>query len=175
MNSPQKEKYKKIPLHPSSTSLLSLYCSPLFSFVVWTKFFGSRDGLSSCVLLRGTRELLNAVKVKLPGDFFSFFFHFNLSQSLDFGTVSDFTLQPLQKQQQRCTCSCTSGFSPTSGKNVFFSCRFIKKFTGSNIQDLCPAESLHLRTFPLPLWVRYLVTEHLTVIRKKAGLTKDAG
>lgn len=125
----------KIQKNPSSILhllLYSLYCSPLFSFVVCMKFFGSRDGLSSCFLLRGTRELLNAVKVNCPMSFFFFFSgEFTLiSPSLWTLGPCQTSLSNLYKNSSRVALAAVDlAFLQHLEKKVFFSCRFIKKFT----------------------------------------------
>lgn len=164
---------------PSFIYLFTFFSVHLY-FLWWFVFFFEEQ--SSVKLLFVTWHLRASLILlrSLSNDFLFFFStlraHFNVSQPLDSETVSDFTLQPLQKQQHSRTCSCRSGFSPTSGKTSFFSCPFIKKFTGNNIQDLCPAENLSFRQPPpSTLWVSYLVTEHLMVMWKKKRGCIDGG
>lgn len=104
VNSPQKD--PPLPQPPPFTFLpTSPFTSVHLYFLLWFRlnFLKRGDGLSSCSVLRGSWERLNAVKVITQmtqnGMFFFFFFFLSdLPQFLDFETVSDFTFHPLEKQ-----------------------------------------------------------------------------
>lgn len=104
--------------------------------------------------------------------------HFNVSQSLDSETVSDFTLQPLQKQQHSRTCSCRSGFSPTSGKTSFFPALLLKNSLAITFRIFAPLKT-SVSDNPLPLHCGLAIwwpsTWWWCGKKKEAALTVDAG